>query len=83
LQPLEEYDEVSVGSNWANLAAVRYIWSDTTATPGLPQVVLVERHVLPGARSIGVGPERILGRVVGADAIERWVAQGALVSKVH
>jgi hypothetical protein len=77
LQPLEEYDEVVVGANWTNLVAVRYIWADSTATPGLPQVILLERTVEPGKSGIAVGPERVVKRIVGADAIERWVAQGA------
>jgi len=77
LEPLGEFDEVAVGANWTNLAAVRYIWGDTTATAGLPQIVIVERQLDPGRSGIAVGPERLVKRVLGAGAIESWVAQGA------
>jgi hypothetical protein len=77
LEPLREFDEVAVGANWTNLAAVRYIWGDTTATPGLPQIVIVERQLDPGRSGIAVGPEHLVTRLVGAGAIQSWVAQGA------
>ena len=77
LEPLSELDEVAVGANWMNAQAVRYIWQDSTARAGIPQVVLVERTVGVGGNGISVSPDRLLKRFVGADVIEAWVAQGA------
>jgi hypothetical protein len=77
LEPLTELDEVAVGANWMNAAAIRWIWQDSTSRAGIPQIVLVERTVAVGGTGIAVGPDRLLKRVIGADAIRAWVAQGA------
>jgi hypothetical protein len=77
LEPLDELDEVSVGANWLNGQAIRHMWQDSTAQPALPQVIILERTVGEGSSAIAVGPERLLKRLVGAGAIEAWVARGA------
>jgi hypothetical protein len=77
LEPLAELDEIAVGANWMNAEAVRHIWQDSTAQPGLPQVLVLERTVGTGNTGIAVGPDKVLKRLVGAGAIETWVAQGA------
>ena len=77
LEPLGEFDEVVLGNNWVNSAAIRYVWPDTTRAPGIPQVILLERTVNPSSDRIEFGPEHILGRIINAAAIESWVARGA------
>jgi hypothetical protein len=77
LQPIEEFDEIIVGNNWTNSAAQQFIWADTSAAPGLPQVVLVQRKVTPGADRIAITDQRVISRLVGAGQIQAWVAQGA------
>jgi len=79
LAPLGELDEAIVGSNWVNTGAIHFVWQDTTSSAGIPQVVILERSVQAGGSGIEVGPERILRRLVGAETIEQWVAQGAPV----
>ena len=78
LEPITEYSEVIVGSNWLNSGVERFIWADTTAPPSLPQVVLVARQVEMGAR-VTLSGERLLARFDGASAIEAWVRQGARI----
>lgn len=77
LEGFGAFDEVVAGRNWFNSAATRYIWQAPGARSAIPQVVLVERTVSPGARGVEVGAERELGRFVGADEIREWVARGA------
>ncbi len=70
------FDEVSVGSNWVNDSAIRYVWRDLPGDPTVPQLVVVERHVEVG-RTVQVGSERVLKRVLGAEQIFDWARQGA------
>ena len=74
LKPVTQYDEIVVGSNWINSAVARLIWADSSTTPSLPQVVLIERQVDAGAR-VSI-KERVIGRYVGGDEIQRWIRQG-------
>lgn len=76
LEGFGEFDEVSVGSNWVNDSAVRYVWRELPGDPTVPQVVVVERHVQVG-RTVQVGSDRVLKRVLGSDRIFEWVRQGA------
>lgn len=75
---LGPFDEVSVGGNWTNSVVVRYLgpnFGDGRAA--IPQVVLLEREVREENSTLIVGPERELGRYIGADKIDAWVRQGA------
>jgi len=71
-----EFDEIVTGSNWINLGALRYIWADSTATPGLPQLVVLRRTIETGAARIAINNERILLRLLGDSEIEAWVRRG-------
>ena len=48
LKEFGAFDEVVVGMNWDNLAAERYIWADSGATPTVPQVLVYEQTVTAG-----------------------------------
>jgi len=81
LQPLEQFDEIIVGGGWTNSGAERYIWADTAATPAIPQILIVERHV-------GVNDDHtrwdlssstVLRRLIGESEIRAWVKGGALL----
>jgi hypothetical protein len=74
------FDEISVGGNWTNSTALRYLGSDIGENPKsvIPQVVLLEREVTQETQHLSVGPERELARFAGA-SIRDWVARGARV----
>lgn len=69
------FDEMVVGGNWVNLAAIEYIWRDQPGTPTIPQIVVVRRRVDPGPSTIGVGPDQVLGRFVGVEQIVEWAGR--------
>jgi hypothetical protein len=72
------FDEISVGSNWLNEGAQRYIWRDFPSDPVVPQIVVFERQVetVPGVKTSG---ERVLHRVQGSDPVIEWVKAGARI----
>jgi hypothetical protein len=82
LQPLGQFDEISIGGGWVNHDVERYIWSDTTGVPAIPQVLVIEREVNAsnGKTQWSVSPYHVLFRVIGGDPIRGWVAKGAPVS---
>lgn len=78
LRKLGHFDEVSVGSNWTNSMAIRYLWEDFPGPAATPQVVVLKRTV--GMREGGTGgvayfvdKERVLTRKLGTVEIEQWV----------
>lgn len=72
-----KFDELVVGSNWFNLAATTLIWPDTTAEPGIPQVLVYQHDVVPGKSRVTIGRPVILKRVQGGDQVVAWARQGA------
>lgn len=76
LKPFGRWDELSVGGNWSNDSALRYIWSGDSPVPTVPQVLVLERDMEVG-QFVRASAPRELRRVVGADAIRRWVDSGA------
>ncbi|MBW3573034.1 MAG: hypothetical protein KY467_18210 [Gemmatimonadetes bacterium] len=72
------FDEISVGSNWLNEGAQRYIWRDHQSDPVVPQIVVIERQV-ETAPAIKTQGERVLQRVQGSDQIIAWVRAGARI----
>ncbi len=73
------WDEINTGRNWFSLGAAQFVWADSTVTPSIPQVVVYEQDLTVGAR-VEVGPAHVLKRIHAADAIFRWVRQGAITS---
>jgi hypothetical protein len=69
------FDEMVVGGNWLNLAAIEYVWRDSPGVPTIPQIVLVRRRIDPGPSTIGVGPDHVVGRFVGVEQIIEWAGR--------
>lgn len=75
--PLGAFDEYVFGSDLASSAAQRFIWGDSLAFKGVPQVIVFERTVEARPRKpITFGPDHVLRRVSG-DSIPIWVQSGA------
>lgn len=70
------FDEISVGSNWLNDGAVRYIWRDLPSEPAVPQIVVLVREVEAGG-AVRIRGERVARRLLGTEQISRWVDAGA------
>jgi hypothetical protein len=70
------FDEVSLGSNWLNDGALRYIWRDYPSVPQVPQVLLVQRRIETQPQ-VRVTEERVVRRFIGTDQVMKWVAEGA------
>jgi hypothetical protein len=76
LESFGSFDQVSLGRNWSNDSALRYIWKDLPGEPVVPQILVIERYVQT-APAIDVRDERVVKRVAGAEPIAAWVEQGA------
>jgi hypothetical protein len=76
---LGHFDEISVGGNWTNSSALRYLGTSIgrDSTSAIPQVVLLERDIVEGQATLQVGPEREIGRFIGIAAIANWARRGA------
>jgi hypothetical protein len=79
LEPNGPFDQIVVGGNWTNLGVERYVWSDSTRRPAMPQVLVFERTVKPGGR-ITFSEARLLRQVVDGKEIPAWVAAGAPIT---
>jgi hypothetical protein len=76
LEGFGEFDEISVGSNWVNDSAIRYVWREMPGDPTVPQLLVVERKIDVG-KTVRVSEDRVVKRVLGATRIQDWVAGGA------
>jgi hypothetical protein len=72
------FDELTVGSNWLNDGARRYIWRDLPAPPDVPQLLVVERDVETEPQ-VQVRNERVIKRISGALPVIAWVRDGARI----
>lgn len=70
------FDEISVGNNWLNDGAVRYIWHDQPSEPAVPQLAVLVREVQAGG-AVRIRNERVVKRLLGTEEIARWVDAGA------
>lgn len=70
------FDEISIGSNWLNDGAVRYIWRDLPGQPAVPQMVILRRHIETGG-AVRVRDEHVVRRITGTEQIAGWVNAGA------
>ena len=75
LNAFGRFDEVVVGDNWMNLAAVTYIWRDHAGAPTIPQIVVLRRNVDRQPTGIDVGPDQVLGRFLGTEQIIEWAGR--------
>lgn len=73
-----EFDEVTAGGNWASDGATKYIWRDLPGDADVPQVLVLRRSIRAD-RTIQVGEDHVLKRLLGTTAIQEWVAAGAKV----
>lgn len=79
LEAFGEFDEISVGSNWVNESALRYVWRDLPGDPVVPQLVVLKRRVDAGERTLRVTNEQVLHRISGSDDILAWVRSGGRI----
>ncbi len=78
LRRFGSFDEVVLGRNWLNSAAIAYLWRDLPGTPTIPQLVLIERSVEVGAGGLQIGSDRLLTRKVGVEDIVKWAKEGGV-----
>jgi hypothetical protein len=76
LRRLSAFDEVIVGRNWYNTAISHHVWRTSGGRPVEPQVILLQRRVVPGEERVAITPDQVLRRIFGADSLLSWVAQG-------
>jgi hypothetical protein len=80
LRKFGPFDEISLGYNWANSSAIKYLSEDTAGLPAIPQVVVVRRKIATvdqgdGAVRYVIEEEHVLARKVGAIEINKWVEE--------
>ncbi len=77
-----DFDEVSIGYNWANAMAMKYLWSDSATAPAaVPQILVLRRFLsVPDTSdtiaSYRISNEQLLARKVGTLSISEWLDQG-------
>lgn len=69
LRSVAHFDEVLVGNNWLNIGVVRFIWSDSSSTAAVPQLVIGRRTVDVGPSRVQVAGEHIVRTAIGVDRI--------------
>lgn len=79
LKKFGAFDEVSLGGNWGNDSAIKYIWRDHPGRAAVPQVIVLEREIEEAPRTTEITREVVLRRINGITEIESWVANGARV----
>ncbi len=77
LSKFGEFDEVIIGRNWLNSAAIRYIWRDEPGLPQIPQVIVLKRHLEVMDEGILVSDDQVLLRKNGVAAIREWIQAGS------
>jgi len=59
-----------------NELIIRYVWRDHVGQAGISQMVIVERTVAQGRRGMTIGPDKVLFRALGPEAMESWLKAG-------
>lgn len=77
LRSIGPFDEIIAGKSLFNQAASEYIWKDSSGTPVVPQLVLIEREVSYKDGRALISNDRILDRHIGTIEIISWVGKGA------
>lgn len=65
------FDEYAIGGDWTNTAAQRFAVSALSGPLGVPQVILISRHVSAHPGNV-VGPDSLIARLLGVDGLTRW-----------
>lgn len=74
------FDELSVGSSWANSLVLQHVWADSAAVGAVPQLVVVERvmRVTEGAEPfLQVTSQQTIHRALGMQSIAEWLEERA------
>lgn len=79
LSDIGPFDQVIIGKNWTNNAALEYIWNDPSGQPAIPQIVIFQREVRETEGRISMSGFRVLKRQFGAKGIINWISKGALI----
>lgn len=69
------FHEISVGGGWLNLVMVEHVYRDGLTIPGVPQLIVVWRHMDIEEETVRVGDPELLAVMRNADDILRWHAQ--------
>lgn len=80
LRRFGNFNEVVIGRNWVNSAALKYMWQEFPGRTGTPQIVVIMRRLqVPGERyaAAQVISERLLARKLGTNEIFSWSNGGA------
>jgi hypothetical protein len=77
------WNEVIVGNNWYNSAAIEHFWNQQDSMPALPQVLLLERSFAVTAKRRFPGPKNYLVRLVGRHEVEKWIADAVARTDVR
>jgi len=78
------FDEMAMGRNWFNSAAVVHFGltdGEEGRTLALPSIIVYERDMTMGA-SLGASEPRYLKQIVGATDLPAWVEAGAPVALI-
>lgn len=78
LEGFGAFDEVTVGSNWLNEGARRYIWRELPGPAAVPQLLVIERDIEIEPQVL-VRSERVIKRIAGAPPVIEWVQGGAKI----
>ena len=84
LRPFGPFDELALGDGFLNIGAVSYLWRDNPGEVALPQIVVIRRDVQLTDAGVIVGRDSVLGRLIGIDGMQDWLARrkrAAAVSK--
>ena len=79
LSDIGPFDQLVLGGNWTNIAIEHFVWRQPDGNAAMPQILVLERTVTAGQR-VSFSEPRVLRRLVGADEIPAWVANGAPIS---
>lgn len=74
-----EFDEISVGGGWSNLAILKYLSRNPDARVGAPQILIIERELAFRRHKAVVTHERPVRHVLGTEIL-LWAEQGALLT---
>ncbi|MFK7972025.1 MAG: TlpA family protein disulfide reductase [Bacteroidia bacterium] len=77
LKEVGPFDEIVVGKNWDNLAAVEYIWADPSSMPAMPQIIVIERDGRMQQDRRTYSENKVIAHHVSPSAISAWVDAGA------
>ncbi|MEM1125213.1 MAG: hypothetical protein AAGI71_01085 [Bacteroidota bacterium] len=79
LQEAGAFDEIAVGRNWENGAALTHLWRPEgleTRSAAVPAVVVFEREVSVGASIVASDPVYLF-EAMGVSALTDWLEAGA------